>query len=190
MSDHTHESHYIKIWAILCVLLVVSVVGPFVGEATGIPIITLITAFGIAFVKAYMVAKNFMHVNVEKPVVHYFLVTCLVFVVLFFAATAPDVMKQEGSNWVKTYDFSAVQASCCDDNNLADCKLAGLQVKDDDHHKTQIRCVQCVGRPNYPNAPEGCEQAGHAGHGEGGHGEGGHGEGGHGEDGHGEDAGH
>ncbi len=165
MSDDTHhDSHYIKIWGILCVLLVASVIGPFIGDATGIQIITLITAFGIAFVKAYMVAKNFMHLNVERPVVHYFLATCLVFVVMFFAATAPDVMKQEGANWEKGYDFGALQASCCEHNNIADCKLAGLQVEDEDHHKTAIRCVQCVGLQGYPNAPEECHKEGH-GHG-------------------------
>ena len=31
----------------------------------GIQGVTLITAFGIAIVKAYLVAKNFMHINVE-----------------------------------------------------------------------------------------------------------------------------
>ena len=43
--DHTH---YIRIWAILCALLVVSVAGPMVG----IRFVTLVTAFGIAIVKA------------------------------------------------------------------------------------------------------------------------------------------
>ena len=145
MSDHNNDAHYIKIWAILVVLLVASVVGPFIGDATGIQIITLVTAFGIAFVKAYMVAKNFMHVNVEQPVVHYFLATCLVFVVLFFASTAPDVMKQEGRNWVKNYDFPSLKVSCCEDNNVADCRLAGLQAKTDDHGKQHVRHAQCHG---------------------------------------------
>ena len=58
MSDHSHtkshghdgghEGHYIKIWAILLALLVVSVVGPFVGSALKLHWITLLTAFGIA----------------------------------------------------------------------------------------------------------------------------------------------
>ena len=161
MSDDNHDKHYVKIWGILCALLVVSIIGPEVAKftpPTASKYIILVTAFGIAFVKAYMVAKNFMHVNVEKPVIHYFLATCLVFVVLFFAATAPDVMKQDGSNWVKTYDFSALQASCCDNNNAADCKLGGLQVADDDKYKTKIRCVQCVGRPNYPDSAKECKK--------------------------------
>lgn len=110
MSDHAHAhghgdgahaagvhepKHYIKIWAILCVLLVVSIIGP----EFGIKIVTLITAFGIAFVKAYLVVKEFMHLNVQKPYVIYMLVTCLVFMVLMFAGVAPDVMKHEGANW-------------------------------------------------------------------------------------------
>ena len=40
----------------------VSVVGPMLG----IRAVTLITAFGIALVKAYLVAKNFMHLNVAE----------------------------------------------------------------------------------------------------------------------------
>ena len=98
--------HYVKIWAILCCLLVVSVIGPLVGDviresnATLALWVTLITAFGIAFYKAYLVAKHFMHLDVEKPIVWYFLITALAFMVLFFAGVAPDVMNHEGSNWV------------------------------------------------------------------------------------------
>ena len=95
MGEHGHHRNYVKIWGILCVLLVISVVGPM----AEIQIVTLITAFGIAFVKAYLVCKNFMHLDVEKPVVWYILTTCCVFMVLFFAAVAPDVMKHEGTNW-------------------------------------------------------------------------------------------
>ena len=103
-ADHAHDEahvihepkHYIKIWAILCVLLCVSIIGP----TFGIKIVTLITAFGIAFVKAYLVAKEFMHLNVQKPYVIYMLVTCLVFMVLMFAGISPDVMKHSGANWV------------------------------------------------------------------------------------------
>ena len=68
MADHG-PSHYIKIWKILLVLLVISVLGP----ELEIKIVTLITAFGIAVVKAYMVAKYFMHVNIERKYVHYIL---------------------------------------------------------------------------------------------------------------------
>jgi caa(3)-type oxidase subunit IV len=95
-ADH-HHVNYIKIWKILLVLLVISVAGPFLE----IQVVTLITAFGIAIVKAYLVAKNFMHLNLEPRYAVYLLLTMLMFVFLFFAATAPDVMKHEGQNWVK-----------------------------------------------------------------------------------------
>ena len=136
MSDDNHDNHYIKIWGILLVLLVVSVVGPEVAEYTPATVgkyIVLLTAFGIAFVKAYMVAKHFMHLNVERPVVHYFLGVCLLFVVLFFGATSPDIMKQEGRNWVKNYDFEAEKA-LCEKGDAEACKRAGWKLPGDDHH--------------------------------------------------------
>ena len=59
------------------------------------------TAFGIAVVKALIVARRFMHINVSPQFITYAMVTCLVFMALLFFATAPDIMKSEGSNWVK-----------------------------------------------------------------------------------------
>ena len=107
MSAHGHavghavHRNYVKIWSILVGLLVISVVGPFLG----IRVVTLITAFGIALVKAYMVAKNFMHLDVEKPIVKWLLAVILVLMVLLFAGVAPDVMKENGRNWKKGAEF-------------------------------------------------------------------------------------
>jgi caa(3)-type oxidase subunit IV len=89
------EKHYIKIWALLLVLLVVSVVGPL----AEIRPLTLMTAFGIAVVKAALVCKHFMHLNVQPKIVTWFLVTALVFMGLFFFGTAPDVLHHSGQNW-------------------------------------------------------------------------------------------
>ena len=99
MSEaHAHaHPNYVKIWAILVVLLVVSVVGPMFE----IQVVTLITAFGVAVVKAYLVAKNFMHINLAQRYVTYLMATCLVFMLLLFAGVAPDVMKADGANWKK-----------------------------------------------------------------------------------------
>ncbi len=97
MSDDHGPAHYIRIWAVLVALLVVSVVGPMFE----IRVLTLVTAFGIAVVKAYMVAANFMHLKTEKPLAVYILATCLIFMFLFFAGTSPDVMRTEGNNWEK-----------------------------------------------------------------------------------------
>jgi caa(3)-type oxidase subunit IV len=96
-AEAHHHPNYVRIWAILLLLLVVSVAGPMIG----IQWVTLLTAFGIAGVKAYLVAKNFMHLNVEKSFIAYMMVTVLLFVLLFFAGTAPDVMKHEGQRWEK-----------------------------------------------------------------------------------------
>ena len=46
----THHYPYVKIWGLLLVLLALSILGPMLGH----PIVTLLTAFGIAFVKAFM----------------------------------------------------------------------------------------------------------------------------------------
>ena len=83
MSEHAEhgDSHYIKIWAYLLVLLAISFVGPMLE----IQWVTLITAFGIAVVKAYMVAVNFMHINMTPRFVIYTVTTTLVFMLLFFA---------------------------------------------------------------------------------------------------------
>ncbi|MCO4744735.1 MAG: cytochrome C oxidase subunit IV family protein, partial [Proteobacteria bacterium] len=103
------EKSYVRIWAILLVLLLASVVGPLIGEMTGMMIITLITAFGIAFVKAWLVIKEFMHLTEEPPVIHYILITCIAFMFLFFAAVAPDVMNHHGSRWVNVAAIDAVE---------------------------------------------------------------------------------
>ena len=93
-AEH-HHPNYVKIWAILVVLLVVSVTGPMLE----IRIITLLTAFGIAIIKAYLVAKHFMHLDIERPVVVKLLFVCLGLMLLFFTALSPDIMKHWGANW-------------------------------------------------------------------------------------------
>jgi caa(3)-type oxidase subunit IV len=111
MAEHAHPSHeaahaehaahahpnYVKVYLLLLGLLCVSVIGPMFG----IKVVTIITAFGVAAYKAYLVAKNFMHINVERPFISYLVLTVVVFMFLFFAGTSPDVMKAEGTGWVK-----------------------------------------------------------------------------------------
>ena len=92
-----HEAHYKKIYYVLVGLMIVTVIGPEIG----IQWLTMITAFGVAVVKAYLVCKNFMHLNVQPRYVVYFLATSLVFMLLFYAGTAGDVQKQVGQNWEK-----------------------------------------------------------------------------------------
>lgn len=93
-----HHYNYVKIWVVLLVLLAASILGPMIG----IPIVTLITAFGIAFVKAFIVIKYFMHLTVEKKYVGFLLLTMIAFMVVFVGGVAPDVMRHEGQRWVNT----------------------------------------------------------------------------------------
>src|ERR1700680_395961 len=97
-ESHCHHPNYVKIWAILVVLLLVSVLG----SMSHIREVVLIAAFGVALVKAYMVAKNFMHITVEKRWVPYLLIMCLLFIAILFAGVAPDVMKHSGLHWTKS----------------------------------------------------------------------------------------
>jgi caa(3)-type oxidase subunit IV len=98
-EEHVHPpSHYVKIWAILCVLLALSIAGPMLG----VKLVTLLTAFGIAIVKAYIVCTYFMHLNIEKKYAAYLLATALAFIALFYFAVAPDVMNHQGRNWENT----------------------------------------------------------------------------------------
>ncbi len=106
-EEHTHHPNYVKIWAVLVVLLTISVAGPMLE----IRWVTLLTAFGIAIVKAYLVVKNFMHIGIAQRYVTYMMATVLVFMLLFFSAAAPDVMKPEGANWEKPLWLAEAEAA-------------------------------------------------------------------------------
>ncbi len=101
-ADHpprpSHASHYLKVWAVLLVLLVVSVAGPFLD----IRAVTLITAFGVAGVKAYLVAKNFMHINLERRFIVYMVGAMGAIMLVMVGGIAPDVLKHDGRQWENT----------------------------------------------------------------------------------------
>ena len=109
MSEEAHHgvSHYVKIYFVLLGLLVVSILGPEIG----IKWVTLVTAFGIAIVKALMVAAYFMHLNIEKKYIWYMLYTMLAFVFLFFIGIAADVMQTEGTNWINESSLRTIEES-------------------------------------------------------------------------------
>ena len=94
-EHHDHSKHYIKLYWILMVLFIISCLGP----ELGIKSVTLITAFGIAGVKAYIVIAHFMHLKGEKPFVIYMLTASVGLMFLFYFAVAPDVHNHEGRNW-------------------------------------------------------------------------------------------
>ena len=95
MSDTYTPMKYVKIWGILLLLLAASVIGPMFER----PSLTLLTAFGIALVKASLVVAYFMHLNVEKRYIRYMLYAMLLMIGLFFTGTAPDVMQASGLRW-------------------------------------------------------------------------------------------
>ena len=102
-SDHEHHGPgYWKVYWILLVLFIISVLGPEMAawldmSPTAAKVTVLITAFGIAFVKAYYVIAYFMHLKFELKYVQYMLATTVVFMLLFFSAVAPDVMRHDGA---------------------------------------------------------------------------------------------
>lgn len=102
---HHGPMYYVKIWGLLLVLLIISIAGPMLGHK----VLTLITAFGIAIVKALIVAAFFMHLNIEKKYVWYILLAMLAMVAMFFFGSAADIMKATGSNWEKTSALQLIE---------------------------------------------------------------------------------
>lgn len=98
-APHHDQTNYVAIWGVLCALLGISIVGPMFG----VRLLTLVTAFGIAIVKAYIVCAYFMHLKIEKKWVAYILGFMLALMLVFFGGTAPDVLERDGQQWRKTY---------------------------------------------------------------------------------------
>ena len=107
-GTHAHPN-YVKIWFWLVILLVISTLGPMLE----IPVITLITAFGIAVVKAFMVAANFMHIKFEKHIIWFMMLMSLTLLGVFFFGVAPDIMQTEGDQWI----------DCISDNSCVEQRL-------------------------------------------------------------------
>ena len=96
MSEAYVHPNYVKIWFWLVVLLLISVAGPMLE----IPALTIITAFGIAVIKAFLVAANFMHLKFEKKIISFLLILALCLLGVFFFGLAPDIMMTAGDQWI------------------------------------------------------------------------------------------
>ena len=96
MSETYEHPNYVKIWYWLLVLLAISVAGPMLE----IPAVTIITAFGIALVKSFLVAANFMHLKFERKIIWFLLIMSVCLLGVFFFGTAPDLMMTEGDQWI------------------------------------------------------------------------------------------
>lgn len=132
--DGGHHVNYFGIYIALLVLFLISVAGPEVGEATGLRWITLITAFGIALVKAQLVISNFMHLKWEKRLMKWVLTTSVVLMFLMVAGVAPDVMNHEGNNWENLAAQAAVARG-----------LAGEYSEDDAEDEGEVEVVADAG---------------------------------------------
>ena len=104
-DEHAGHPNYKKIYLWLLGLLVVSVAGPFIGVVW----VTLLTAFGIAIVKANLVVQNFMHLKWEKRIAKWVLTTSLVLMALMMAGVSVDVLNHEGNNWENLAAQAAVE---------------------------------------------------------------------------------
>ena len=115
MSDNTEHAHidYWKIYKWLLLLFAISVLGPALFPS--IKFIVLLTAFGIAIIKALLVAGNFMHLNVERKYIWHLFLICLVFLLVLFAGTASDILNKHGNNWVRQ-GFRGVAAATPDEH--------------------------------------------------------------------------
>ncbi len=144
MAGHSEDkgflgNHYVKVYVVLLVLLAVSIAGPLVGERLNRPVdifgmqfslgivITLITAFGIAVVKAWLVIKNFMHLSIERPIAKIFLAASVLLLALFWGGVAPDVQLHDGRMWENLAAKEAV------DRGLAEPEHADEEHPTDEH---------------------------------------------------------
>lgn len=107
--DDGHHVNYFGIYIALLVLFGISVMGPEMGELTGLRWITLATAFGVAVAKARLVIDNFMHLKWEKRLMKWVLATSLILMFLMVAGISPDVLNHEGNNWENVAAQAAVE---------------------------------------------------------------------------------
>ncbi|MDE2763787.1 MAG: hypothetical protein OXQ94_17805 [Gemmatimonadota bacterium] len=134
MAGHSEDrggllgNHYVRIYALLLVLLAVSIAGPLVGERLDTQIsifgyriglgitLTLITAFGIAIWKASLVVKHFMHLSIERPIAKIFLAASVLLLALFWGGVAPDVQLHDGRMWENLAAKEAVARGIVDEH--------------------------------------------------------------------------
>lgn len=114
------SNHYVRIYLTLLVLLAVSIMGPVLAPRLGearVPVVglrvstfvMLVTAFGIAVVKAWLVIKHFMHLSIERPIAKWFLAASVLLLALFWGGIAPDVQNHSGANWENVAAQAAVE---------------------------------------------------------------------------------
>jgi len=163
MSEQHHHPNYKKIYIALVILLAISVAGPHLG----IFWLTLITAFGVALVKANLVVQNFMHLKWEKRIMKWMLATSLILMFLFFAGVAPDVMHHSGHQWVNQaalaatargieppHELEVAEAAAAEAPSAAtEAAQAPAQQSFDAKTQFQTVCATCHGTTGEGNGP-------------------------------------
>ena len=162
MAGHSEDkglfgNHYVRVYAVLLVLLAISIVGPVVGEglnrqvevfgrqfSLGI-VITLVTAFGIAVVKAWLVIKNFMHLTIERVMPKLFLAASVLLLALFWGGVAPDVQLHDGRLWENEAAKEAVARGIPSEEH-ADDEHAGDEYADAGDHAVEGDHAEDVAR--------------------------------------------
>jgi len=139
-----HHVDYKKIYLTLLGLLVVSVVGPFIGVVW----ITLITAFGIALIKANLVIQNFMHLKWEKRIMKWVLSTSLVLMFLMVAGISSDVLNHEGNNWENVAAQAAVERglAAAEGGESEEVEVEPAPVGFSAQNTFNLVCATCHGR--------------------------------------------
>lgn len=84
--NSVHERHYLIIW-----LWLVALVGISVAAASVLPKFqALALIFSIAIVKAFLVARHYMHLKNEKPIYYAMVLVPLAFVIILLFGLVPD----------------------------------------------------------------------------------------------------
>lgn len=120
-----HHVNYFAIYVVLIVLFLISVAGPEIGQLTGLRWITLVTAFGIALVKARLVIDNFMHLKWEKRLMKSVLAGSVILMGIMIAGVAPDVLNHEGNNWENLAAKAAVERGLGEDHSEGEGNAEG-----------------------------------------------------------------
>lgn len=149
-----HHTNYKKIYFILLGLLVISVMGPF----AGILIVTLITAFGIAVVKASLVIRNFMHLKDEKRLMVWMLTSSLILMALMFAGLSVDILNHEGRNWENLAARAAIERGIAGPGEEGAEEGGAAEVVETEFNAATTFngvCAACHGRAGDGNGPAG-----------------------------------
>jgi cytochrome c oxidase subunit 4 len=96
MSEHAEHEHpnYFAIFIALMVLLGLSIAFGFIGN----PVLMNVLVFGVAGIKAILVARYFMHLKFEPRFVTVILIGAVLCLVALYIMTSPDIVWRNGWN--------------------------------------------------------------------------------------------